>query len=115
MAQYLAFSVGDGSSVTSIALPGQINAIVNDPNIAAHFFTTLFNTLLFIAVILTFVFFVFFGYRYMVSQGDKKEIETARTALINSLVGLIIAFFAFFVVNILGYFFFNIPLFSLPF
>ena len=105
MIKYLAFSVGDGNSITNVALPGQPGKILNDPNVVAHFFLTFFSTLLFIAVILAFGFIVFFGYRYMVSQGDKKEIETARTALLNSIVGLLIVFMSFFVVNLLGYFF----------
>ena len=106
MTHLLAFSVGDQGSATSIGnLPYSINHLVNDPNILSNILGTLFNLLFFAAAFLVFVFTVYHAWRWVVSQGDKKNIETARSAFWNGILGLIIVLTAFLIVNILGFFF----------
>ena len=107
MKELLSFSIGDPGNATSISLPKEsnVNSLLNDSAITSHFFQTFFNALIFIAVLLAFGFIIFEGYRYMVSQGDKKEIETARASILNAVIGIIIILTSFFVVNLVGYFF----------
>jgi hypothetical protein len=56
--------------------------------------------LLAIAVIIALFFLVFGGIRWMTSGGDKAKVESARNHIIAALIGLVIAFLAFFILNV---------------
>jgi hypothetical protein len=57
-------------------------------------------TILFIlAVILAIIFFIWGAVRWIMSGGDKGKIDGARSAMTSSLVGLILAFLAYFFIN----------------
>lgn len=63
------------------------------------------NLMLVVAVVLTLVFAVWAGAQWISSGGDKNKLASARSKLTWALVGLIFAFLAFFLVNLIGYFF----------
>lgn len=67
------------------------------------------NLLLTAAVLLAFFFILFAGLRWMLSQGDKKQVEEAQKTLTFAIVGLIIVFLSFFILNLIG-FAFQVPL-----
>jgi len=54
------------------------------------------------AIILTLIFIVLAGIQWITSGGNKEGIQKARQRLIYSIIGLIIVFFAFFMINIVG-------------
>jgi hypothetical protein len=71
--------------------------------------------LLAIAVVIALFFLVFGGIRWMTSGGDKAKVESARNHIIAALIGLVIAFLAFFILSlILSVFGVNLNSISLP-
>ena len=106
MTKLLTLSIGDPKAATPVQnLPDPIQRLVSNSNILVITVQTIFNVLLFFGVLVALAFVIFSGYKYLVSQGDKQEIETARGALFNSIVGLIIMLTSFVVISILGDFF----------
>lgn len=103
----LAFSI-DG---TPVPLPSPI-AVVNSQvgrfgfN-GIKFFIDLF---IFFGIFLCLGFVIFGGFKYLISQGDKKKLEDARHTILFSVVGLILIFLAFLIVNVVLAFF-NVPQF----
>ena len=61
--------------------------------------------MLIIATLLSLFFFIYGSIRWITSGGDKGKLESARGTLIASIVGLILAFLAYFILNILTYVF----------
>lgn len=56
--------------------------------------------LLAIAVIIALFYLVIGGIRWMTSGGDKAKVESARNHIIAALIGLVVAFLAFFIMNL---------------
>lgn len=75
-------------------------------------------TLLFIiAVLIALGFLIWGGIKWITSGGDKSGVESARNHIVAAIVGLIIVFLAFFVINIVAGFFikdFSIQSLRLP-
>lgn len=62
--------------------------------------------LMFIAAVVLSLFFILWsGIQWITSGGDKQALEKARARLTYAIVGLIIVFLAFFIVNLIGGFF----------
>ncbi|OGH21413.1 MAG: hypothetical protein A2958_01300 [Candidatus Levybacteria bacterium RIFCSPLOWO2_01_FULL_38_13] len=66
--------------------------------------------LLLAAIFLALFYMIQAGIQWITSGGDKQRIEQARLRLTYSVVGLIIAFFSFFMINFI-FGFFNIRIF----
>ena len=63
-------------------------------------------TILFIvAVVLALGFLIYGGIKWIISGGDKTKVEAARGTIVAALVGLVLVFLAYFVLNIIGNFF----------
>ncbi len=63
-------------------------------------------TLLFIAAtLLALAFLIYGGIRWITSGGDKTGVENARKTITYAIIGLVISFLAFFIINIIGAFF----------
>lgn len=60
------------------------------------------DLLLIVVVLLALGFIVWGGLNWVTSEGDKTKVESARKMIIYAVVGLIIAFLAFFAVQVLG-------------
>lgn len=73
-------------------------------------------TLLFIiAVVVALIFLIYGGIKWIVSGGDKTAVESARNHIIAAIVGLVIAFAAYFLLNIVaGIFGIDLKLIKLP-
>lgn len=56
--------------------------------------------LLIFAVLISLFFLIFGGIKWILSGGDKTGVETARNMIIAAIVGLVIAFLAFFILNV---------------
>lgn len=56
-----------------------------------------------IAILLAFFFVVFGGLKWILSQGDKKQLEEAQKTLQFAIIGLIVVLLSFFIVNLIGY------------
>jgi threonine/homoserine/homoserine lactone efflux protein len=70
-----------------------------------------------IAAIIAVIYLVYGGIKYITSRGDKTEVENARNQIIAAIVGLILVFLAFFLINfVLGFLIpgFNISNITIP-
>ena len=63
------------------------------------------SIILALAVVLAIIFLVWGGVKWILSGGDKAAIEGARSTIIAAVVGLVLAFAAFFIFNMLLFFF----------
>lgn len=70
-------------------------------NIVSNILTILLS----LAVILSIIFLVWGGVKWTLAGGDKQAIEEARSTIMAAIVGLVIAFAAFFLFNMVLYFF----------
>lgn len=70
-----------------------------------HIFGNVITILLVIAVILSLIFLIIGAIRWITSGGDKGKLDEARKGIIASVVGLVIAFLAFFILNLLTFIF----------
>ncbi len=73
-------------------------------------------TILLIAAVLIALFFLIWGgIRWITSGGDKGKVEEARKHIIAAIIGLILAFLAYFILNlVLGFFGLSLGTFTLP-
>jgi len=62
-------------------------------------FTTIVNVLLFIIGAISVIMLIIGGIRYTISAGDSGNVTAAKNTIMYALIGLIIAFLAFAVVN----------------
>jgi hypothetical protein len=58
------------------------------------------TAILVIAVVLALFFLIWGGVKWIMSGGDKAKVESARGTIIAAIVGLIIAFLAFFIISL---------------
>lgn len=71
--------------------------------------------LLIVAVLVALFFLIFGGIRWITSGGDKAKVESARGTIISAIIGLIIAFLAFFILSVaLNFFGLNLQSLELP-
>jgi uncharacterized protein YacL len=56
--------------------------------------------ILIIAVLIALFFLIFGGIRWITSGGDKGKVESARGTIIAAIIGLVIAFLAFFILSL---------------
>ena len=72
-------------------------------------------TLLLVAtVVISLVFLVLGGIRWIISGGDKTAVESARNTIIAAIIGLVVAFVAFVIIQLIATFFNLGNIFSLP-
>lgn len=70
-----------------------------------------------IATVIAIIYLIYGGIKWITSRGEKTEVEAARNHIIAAIVGLIMVFLAFFLINfVLGFFIqgFNITNVALP-
>lgn len=81
----------------------------------AQYIGIILSIMLGIAVIIAIFFLVWGGIKWILSGGDKAAVDEARKHIIAALVGLVIAFLAFFLISIVGRLFgINVLNFTLP-
>jgi uncharacterized membrane protein YozB (DUF420 family) len=73
------------------------------PNIIGN----IVQVLIIIAIVLSVIFLITGGIRWIMSGGDKGKVEQARSVIIAAIAGLVISFLAYFIVNVVGTMFIN--------
>lgn len=63
--------------------------------------------ILIVAVIIALIYLVWGGIKWITSGGDKGNVETARNQIIAAIIGLIVVFLAWFIINLLLTLFFG--------
>ncbi len=94
--QYLAFSIG-GQAITAphgIPDPGT--------NGAQALIQWGITALIAVAVILALAFLLWNGLRWVTSEGDKAKVQSARQGITYAIIGLLVAFLAIFIINLIG-------------
>ena len=66
-----------------------------------------------LAVILSLFYIIWGGIQWIMSGGEKQGVEAARAKITYAVIGLILTFFAFFIMGLIGAFF-NVDLISPP-
>src|SRR5438067_2689568 len=94
----------------ALTLPG--NVVIQPPKEIAHtikpgtyglgFFGVAIGLLFILAALLCLGYIVFGGIKWITSEGDAKNIQTARSMILYAVIGLAIVFFSFFIINIIG-------------
>jgi len=62
-------------------------------------FTTIVNILLFVIGIVAVIMLILGGIRYTVSGGEAKAVESAKNTILYAIIGIVVAFLAYAVVN----------------
>ncbi len=92
--QNLALTLPGGEKITS---PGNI------PNVSVSPLLQLGVTFLLVgAVLLTLFYLIYGGISFITSGGDKQKVVQARLKLTYAVVGLIVVFLSFFIINLIG-------------
>ena len=93
-------SLGDVSNLFSSHPAG------NAPQVGYQLiFSLATGVLIFIAVILSLLYLVWGAFDWITSEGNKQKLDQARNKITLAVIGLIIVFLAFFIVNLIFYFF----------
>ncbi len=74
----------------------------------------LIQLLIIIAILVSLIFLTWGGIKWITSNGDKAKVEQARAGIIASIVGLLIAILAFFIVQVLTFLFTGSSSINLP-
>ncbi len=77
--------------------------------------STAVTVLFVLAVVIALGFLIFGGIKWIVSGGDKTGVEGARNTIVAAIIGLVIVFLAYFILNIvLGFFGIKLANLQLP-
>jgi len=89
-----------GVSVNPCTSLGQFSKLceLNSSNLGAIIGAAV-SFILVIAVVITLFYIIWHGIRWIASGGDKQKVDGARSGLIAAIIGLIIAFSAFFILS----------------
>ena len=74
--------------------------LITGPTLAA-FIPDLITFLFVLAVIITTFFLIYGGIKWVTSGGDKAQLETARNIIIAAIIGLVITFATYLILNII--------------
>lgn len=95
--------IGGGSTTVS-ALGGIPTAGYyswNFPTIIQTFFTIL----IIVSIILALLFLILGAFSWITSEGDKQKLAQAKQRITFSIIGLVVVFLSFFIINVIYYFF----------
>lgn len=96
---------------------GRIDPVAGMPSGGVETFGRILRvglTILFITVTLAaLIFFIWGGIQWITSGGDKTKIEAARKRLVYAVIGIIVAFSSYFIINTVGNFF-GVKLLDVP-
>lgn len=104
-AAYLTFALPAFAQSPTVSVQlcpsGQFSALCKLSNSSLpSIFSGVITIMLIAAVLISLFFLIWGGIKWILSGGDTKGVEAARNHIIAAIVGLIIAFAAFFILNI---------------
>jgi hypothetical protein len=102
--KYLTLSVPGFGNVTPQGVPSPSIPYILQTGVTIFFI---------LAVILALFFLVYGGIRWIISGGDKQKIAQARGTLTYAIIGLLVVFLSFFIINLIGGAF-GVSLLSIP-
>lgn len=85
---------------------GQFSALCNlSADKLGSLVGSLLQLIFVLAALVALFYLIFGGFRWLVSQGDKQQVATARDHIVAAIVGLVIIFLAYFILSLLLGFF----------
>lgn len=92
------------SGISSVAAASSVSAswgpdIITGVNDLDAVIQGLLNLLLFLVVIAAVIYITMAGFKYISSQGDPGKAKEAQAAITNAIIGLVVAFAAYFIVT----------------
>jgi hypothetical protein len=100
----LAYSALPAFAATTIdpCPPGNFNRLCSafNPNDTGRLVGVVINILLIAAVLIALFFLIWGGIRWITSGGDKTKVEEARKHIVAAIIGLIVAFLAYFIIQV---------------
>lgn len=102
--KYLAFKVPGINTEKPIEIIG-VNGAPKEGTLLTQVLPALITYLLIGTTLLALAFLIFGGIRWIISGGDKTAVESARKMITYAIIGLVIAFLSFFIINTIGGFF----------
>ena len=82
--------------------PSQFQSLCNlTPDKSGTIVGNVITVILILGAILSLLFLIWGGIRWIMSGGDKAKIDQARATIIAAIVGLIISFLAFFIASVI--------------
>ena len=108
----LLITTGTYLSLAQLTFADSINAVAQDQfsNLASYtlngqFISAVITMLFIIAIIIALIYLIWGGIKWIMSGGDKAALQAAREHVIAAIVGLVVIFLAYFIVNfVLGIF-----------
>jgi hypothetical protein len=112
----LAASAFAGANVNPCPTASQFGGLCNlSANNIGQVVGAAVEFILVIAVIIALFFLIWGGVRWITSGGDKAKVESARGTIIAAIIGLVIAFLAFFILSLaLSFFGLSLTNLTLP-
>lgn len=96
--KYFAFSING----EEIPVPNDIKPIASLDNPLERIVSVGLQAFIVITIILSLFFLIYSGIQWTTSGGDKQKLQQARARVTYSIVGLLVALLAMFIVNIIG-------------
>jgi len=97
--QYLALQLPGGNSITTNLVPtggpGELSTIIS----------IALNLAVLIAIIVCLFSLILSGFNWITSEGDKQKVAQARQRLAFSIIGLLVVFLSFAIINVIYSFF----------
>lgn len=97
--QHIALNVPGLSGSTNIPNPPGLRFTGSEKTSLGYVTSEFFNLIFYIAIFLTFIYFVWGAYQYIMAQGQKEALNAARERIRYSLIGFILLVMAFLVGN----------------
>ena len=85
----------DADPLTAGASCGQANGTKDNLFANGGIFQTVANTLIFLVGAISVIFLIFGGLKYVISQGESKNIESATNTILYAVVGIVVAVISF--------------------
>lgn len=80
----------------NLSAPSAAGNVVSDPSVIIRF---AINGLIIVGIVVSLIFLLYGGLRWIISGGDKAKVDTARQTIVASIVGLIIVILAWVIIN----------------
>lgn len=101
---YLAFKVPGINTSIPIEIKG-VNGAPSEGTLLSQVLPAVITYLFIATTLLALAFLIYGGIRWITSGGDKTGVENARKTITYAIIGLVIVFLSFFIINTIGNFF----------
>ncbi|MGH7245517.1 MAG: hypothetical protein ACREGI_01120 [Candidatus Levyibacteriota bacterium] len=102
---FLGFSFAAPAFAISACPTGSFSSLCLDANSVGPVIGSFITLLFVLAGVIALAYLVWGGLKWILSQGDKNELEGARNHIVAALIGLIVIFLSYLLINILLGFF----------